>query len=1246
MSGNVALPRPKVPRVHIPGITPPVARASPRYVVEERLASGGVGVVYRVRDSNTGEVRALKRLGAHGRGDKATLEAFEREYHVLAGLEHPRIIRVFDYGIDDEGPYYTMEFVEGEDLRTAAPVTYRTACFYLRDVATSLALLHARRLIHRDVSPRNVRVTSDGHCKLLDFGTLANFGRTSVVVGTPPAIPPETLEGVPLDQRSDLYALGALAYWVLTGAHAFPARELEELHIAWRVPPRPPSVYAPDIPKELDALVLSLLNPDPRARPGSAAEVIARLNVIGELDVEDTSDSHRLAESFLLQPRFTGRAREMTVLQKRLEDALAGHGSAVCVRAMRGLGRTRLLEELGVRAQLAGATVARVDASMHRKLHGTVRALALRLIDAAPEAVRELSPQYHQTLRALGPEVETRLGGTPSQGARRSVPSSAPLGASGSLEGWFATLSRAQPLVLEVDNVDEADHGSLGTLAALAKLSGGLHLLVVVSESHTARSSDGLGLNVLHAHSSTLDLEGLDESDMLELVGSLFADAPNAERFSGWLHERTAGSPLHALEICRQLVAKEVIRYSAGVWTLPVTRPDANLPAALEEALSSRLSSLGTPARSLAECLSLQHEQATFDLCKRLSLPLDERHVILLLDELARNDVLHRDADGYRFSSAAIRDALLSGIDEMREAQHHRRLGEAFAALAGDENDALRIQAGFHLIRGGQSTVGADLIASVAKDSAAIRILMANLHRVGEPLEAALEVYRRERRTPYERMPILTALAQAGYYEERSWGERYGDEALSVVEDLSGIDTARRLRRFLGRFLALVLGILSALLRYLITPRRERPYSFVEIIACLMSTATTLAGTASLSLDPARAARVADTLEPFSVLPERLTPVGIYQFCRALQEIGRENEAVAFERFETLRRRFEDPKYYPTLPDDARALYTAAARFTHATMGIFRADGRGVLECADALDKMGLRLYTMIASQLRFLYRMNRGEFAKAEEQRKLVELHAAQVGSLWQVETWESPALILVYTSLSDVVSATRVMHRLEALSRAVPALRPHYRLAIFALARARGDANHVIAYTDEFIAQEPRSFIGWAATLGYLAQAYNDIGRHAEAKDVAVRTLAHMTEGDRDFPSLFMNVDIQHAVALAGLGETDSALAIIDGLLRRFEGTDHPLTNGLLYEARARICWGAGRTEDYEKAMVATDAFFRGTGTPILIARCEQLGRLRTARTATSTPLSGEGLDSPTVSIPLPAAASLLPRNVPPGR
>ena len=121
-----------------------------------------------------------------------------------------------------------------------------------------------------------------------------------------------------------------------------------------------------------------------------------------------------------------------------------------------------------------------------------------------------------------------------------------------------------------------------------------------------------------------------------------------------------------------------------------------------------------------------------------------------------------------------------------------------------------------------------------------------------------------------------------------------------------------------------------------------------------------------------------------------------------MQEIGRERQTVASAAFDTLLERLADPRFYPTLTPDKRPLYVTGAHYARGTFAIMLANGRAALESADALDASGLKLYAMIASQLRFLYYMNRGEFSKAAAHREQVELHAAHVGSAWQVETWE----------------------------------------------------------------------------------------------------------------------------------------------------------------------------------------------------------------------------------------------------
>jgi hypothetical protein len=623
-----------------------------------------------------------------------------------------------------------------------------------------------------------------------------------------------------------------------------------------------------------------------------------------------------------------------------------------------------------------------------------------------------------------------------------------------------------------------------------------------------------------------------------------------------------------------------------------------------------RLGGLGEQARTLAECLALHRRQPTFALITLLAAGPKGPGAFVLLDELAQREVLYPEHGGYAFSSVALQQALLAGMDDAQLASNHRHLGEALSALASDGDPALRIDAGWHLIQGGDELRGADLIAGVTYDSVTARGLLADFQPIGKALAAALDVFGKHRRSPYQRLPLLAALAQAGYYEDRSWGERYGDEALYVGEELCGLRTARDLRRLCGRWIALFVGIVAAWVRFHLARRGDRPFGFAVLMKHLFATVTTLTGTAALSFDGDRAERIGRVLEPFSVLPSRLTPVGIYEFCRAMPEIDRENQAVSYDAFDRLLARFQDSRYYPTLPNEARRFYVAGAHFVRASLGLFRIDGRGALESADALERTGFRLYALIASQLRFLYFTARGEFATAAVHRARVEIHAARVGSAWQVETWEAAALLLVYPQIGDVVGSTRLAHRLEHLAKTVPSLRRYADLARNGILLSRGDpANRskIAAVVADYENQPPRSYTGWATTMGYVARGHSLSGDHAAAKLVCERALAHVTERDREYVLNFLTLDLELARAESELGRPDEGLRRVEALLVRLEGSDHRLARGLLHDARARIAFKAGRVREFDESFREVEECFLSTEEPALVAKCKHLADLR---------------------------------------
>jgi serine/threonine protein kinase len=205
----------------------------------------------------------------------------------------------------------------------SARLRWREACALLRDIASSLAILHSRGLIHRDVSLRNVRRTADGRAKLLDFGAMVSVGVASDVVGTPPFMAPEVLQMQSLDARADLFSLGALGYFLLIGRHAFAARRLKELRDVWRSRPTPPARLSPEIPTALSELMLQLLALDRTARPHGAGEVMERLCTIADLPKEELPE---ITRAYLSMPTLVGRENALVSVRNRMLSLVRGDG--------------------------------------------------------------------------------------------------------------------------------------------------------------------------------------------------------------------------------------------------------------------------------------------------------------------------------------------------------------------------------------------------------------------------------------------------------------------------------------------------------------------------------------------------------------------------------------------------------------------------------------------------------------------------------------------------------------------------------------------------------------------------------------------------------------------------------------------------------------------------------------------------------------------------------------------------------
>ncbi len=269
-----------------------------RYAIEAFIAHGGMASVYLATDTRLERRVAVKILHAHLAEDRETLARFEREARAAARLSNPSVVAVYDQGIDGGRPFLVMEYVPGANLRQVIRDRGRLgigeALTVMDHVLAALAAAHSAGLIHRDVKPENVLLTTDGRVKVADFGLArAIAGSTvtttgSVLLGTAAYLAPEQFEHGTADARSDVYSAGVVFFELLTGSTPFEgdsAYAVLHRHANEDIPA--PSTRASGIPPQVDALVTWATSRDPQQRPADAGELHASL-----IDVRDRLGMH------------------------------------------------------------------------------------------------------------------------------------------------------------------------------------------------------------------------------------------------------------------------------------------------------------------------------------------------------------------------------------------------------------------------------------------------------------------------------------------------------------------------------------------------------------------------------------------------------------------------------------------------------------------------------------------------------------------------------------------------------------------------------------------------------------------------------------------------------------------------------------------------------------------------------------------------------------------------------------------
>jgi hypothetical protein len=357
------------------------------------LGAGGMGTVYRGQHTETGDLAAVKTVSAPS---ETSLAGIRREIHALARLRHPGIVRIVAEGLDGGVPWYAMELVDGVSLRSYrravthqlpatpsdslderapeppaprsaddSPEDLRRALTLVRRLCAPLAFLHGEGIVHRDLKPDNVLVRPTGRPVLADFGIASSFtghesrdeiGAFGARGGTLAYMAPEQIRGEYVDARADLYALGCILYELIARRPPFvgsTAGDFVRAHL--HEAPPPPSTFGPNIPEPLDALVIRLLAKNPTERIGYADDVATALARLGAESDPDQDEAR--ARTYLYRPAFAGRADALGELEGSVAALVGGAGGVALVGGESGVGKTRLMIELGRRAEALGVLV-------------------------------------------------------------------------------------------------------------------------------------------------------------------------------------------------------------------------------------------------------------------------------------------------------------------------------------------------------------------------------------------------------------------------------------------------------------------------------------------------------------------------------------------------------------------------------------------------------------------------------------------------------------------------------------------------------------------------------------------------------------------------------------------------------------------------------------------------------------------------------------------------------------------------
>ncbi len=665
-----------------------------RYRLGSSLGHGGMGSIYAAYDRLTKQEVALKRI-TFGNGQRITSSAdayldpriaLAQEFQVLAKLRHPNIITVLDYGFDHEKePYFTMDLVHNPQtiLEAAENQPLETKIQLLVQLLQALAYLHRRGFIHRDLKPGNILVDTitDEHgehkvVKVLDLGLTTESNDDTNMAGTLAYMAPEMLLGGPASFQTDLYSIGIIASQMFIGRHPYGDPSTSQflqnvLHIS-------PNIYLQGMDNQLTAILSKLLKQNPSKRYSSANEVLSELgNYIQQPLVLETAATR---ESFLQAAKFVGRESELEQLETALSQAREGQGSSWLITGESGVGKSRLSNELRIRALVQGFLTLRSYAqkdvgSPYFIWQDIIRQLLLTITINEQDAAI-LSNVFFQIDDLIGHETKPISDLDPAVIQNRLLKI---------LDTIFRQLE--QPALIILEDIQWARKESLALLNGLRNQAAQLPILIIT----TLRSDEATVQSLDLSEMNLLALKRLSKSAVIQLSESIMGRAGRESRIIDLLQNETEGNPFFAVEIIRALAEE------AGNLSLvaSMTLPENIITGGLHNLIQRRVNKIQPHYQPLLQTTAVTGQHLDLNLLKTIAPENGVSDLEDWLTECANAAVLERQDNRWRFTHNKLREAILAELNQNEQQIIHQHIARTLETIYPNHEE-IAAQLTFH----------------------------------------------------------------------------------------------------------------------------------------------------------------------------------------------------------------------------------------------------------------------------------------------------------------------------------------------------------------------------------------------------------------------------------------------------------------------------------------------------------------------------------------------------------------------